>query len=120
MTYEEHVFEEEPFYLPVGDEVKIFQSAYQVRLPVILKGPTGCGKTRFLENMAWKLGEEGGFRLPLITVACHEDLTASDLVGRYLLYGADTVWVDGPRCFSGERGGASVTWTGWWRPGKIR
>jgi len=96
IPYEEHVFEEEPFYLPVGDEVEIFEAAYRARLPVNLKGPTGCGKTRFLEYMSWKLGKEGGFKLPLITVACHEDLTAGDLVGRYLLKGEETIWVDGP------------------------
>jgi len=96
ISYEEHVFEEEPFYLPAGDEVEIFRAAYHARLPVNLKGPTGCGKTRFLEYMSWKLGREWGFRLPLITVACHEDLTAGDLVGRYLLHGEETIWVDGP------------------------
>ena len=80
----------EPFYLPIGDEVKVFETAYQLKLPVMLKGPTGCGKTRFLEYMAWKLS------LPLVTIACHEDLTASDLVGRYLLKGEQTVWSDGP------------------------
>ncbi|NPV59331.1 MAG: CbbQ/NirQ/NorQ/GpvN family protein [Actinobacteria bacterium] len=96
LSYEEHVFEEEPFYLPLGDEVEVFRAAYHARLPVNLKGPTGCGKTRFLEYMSWLLGKEGGFRLPLITVACHEDLTAGDLVGRYILRGDQTVWVDGP------------------------
>ncbi len=96
LSYQEHVFEEEPFYLPQGDEVEIFRAAYRARLPVNLKGPTGCGKTRFLEYMSWLLGREGGFRLPLITVACHEDLTAGDLVGRYILRGDQTVWVDGP------------------------
>ncbi len=96
LSYREQVFEEEPFYLPVGDEVEIFRSAYRARIPVILKGPTGCGKTRFLEHMAWLLGKEGGFQLPLVTVACHEDLTASDLVGRYILQADHTLWVDGP------------------------
>ena len=96
MAFKEHVFDQKPFYLQVGDEIEVFTSAYRARLPVILKGPTGCGKTRFLEHMAWKLGRDGEFRLPLITVACHEDLTASDLVGRYLLHGEETVWVDGP------------------------
>jgi nitric oxide reductase NorQ protein len=80
----------EPWYLPIGDEVDIFNAAYAARLPVLLKGPTGCGKTRFIENMAWRLGPE------LVTVACHEDLTATDLVGRYLLSGDATVWMDGP------------------------
>ncbi len=96
ISYEEYVFEEEPFYMPVGDEVETFRAAYHAQLPVNLKGPTGCGKTRFLEYMSWLLGKEGGFKLPLVTVACHEDLTAGDLVGRYLLRGDETVWVDGP------------------------
>ncbi len=96
ISYEEHVFHDEPFYIPVGDEVETFRAAYRASLPVNLKGPTGCGKTRFLEYMSWLLGREGGFDLPLITVACHEDLTAGDLVGRYLLRGDETVWVDGP------------------------
>ncbi len=96
INYREYVPEEEPFYVPVGDEVEIFRAAYRSRLPVSLKGPTGCGKTRFLEYMAWKLGKEDGSPLPLITVACHEDLTAGDLVGRYILQGDQTVWVDGP------------------------
>ena len=78
------------FYLPIRSEVGVFTSAYQQRLPVMMKGPTGCGKTRFVEYMAEQLG------VPLITVPCHEDLTAADLVGRYLLEGGDTVWVDGP------------------------
>ncbi len=80
----------EPFYLPAGDELKLFQAACDARLPVMLKGPTGCGKTRFVEYMAYRLAR------PLITVSCHEDLFASDLIGRYLLKGDETVWVDGP------------------------
>jgi nitric oxide reductase NorQ protein len=80
---------EEPFYLPVGDEVAIFEACHARRLPVMLKGPTGCGKTRFVEHMAWRLGR------PLVTVACHEDLAASDLVGRYLVRATETVWQDG-------------------------
>ncbi|MBC7254323.1 MAG: CbbQ/NirQ/NorQ/GpvN family protein [Actinobacteria bacterium] len=96
LAYREYVLEEEPFYVPVGDEVEIFRAAYRARLPVSLKGPTGCGKTRFLEYMSWILGREEGEPLPLITVACHEDLTAGDLVGRYILVGEETVWVDGP------------------------
>jgi nitric oxide reductase NorQ protein len=80
----------EPWYLPLADEVQLFEAAYRARLPVLLKGPTGCGKTRFVEHMAWRLAQ------PLITVACHEDLTATDLVGRYLLSGDQTVWMDGP------------------------
>jgi nitric oxide reductase NorQ protein len=80
----------EPFYLPVGREVAIFEACHARRLPLLLKGPTGCGKTRFVEHMAWRLGR------PLVTVACHEDLSASDLVGRYLVRAAETVWQDGP------------------------
>jgi nitric oxide reductase NorQ protein len=81
---------EEPYYRPVGDEVSLFEAAYAERIPMMLKGPTGCGKTRFIEHMAWRLGK------PLITVACHEDMTAADLVGRYLLDANGTVWHDGP------------------------
>ncbi|NKC15199.1 MAG: AAA domain-containing protein [Gammaproteobacteria bacterium] len=87
-----------PYYLPLADEVEVFRAAYEARLPVLLKGPTGCGKTRFIEHMAWHLcadmsdAAEG----PLITISCHEDLTATDLVGRYLLQGDTTVWTDGP------------------------
>lgn len=90
---------EAPFYLPVASEVALFEHAWQARIPVLLKGPTGCGKTRFVAHMAHRLG------LPLITVACHEDLTASDLVGRYLLQGDDTVWVDGPLTAAVRHGG---------------
>lgn len=77
-------------YIPVGVECELFEAAWSQGLPVLLKGPTGVGKTRFVEHMAQRLN------VPLITVPCHEDLTASDLVGRYLLQGQDTVWVDGP------------------------
>jgi nitric oxide reductase NorQ protein len=80
----------EPFYLSVKDEVEIFTAAYEAKLPIMLKGPTGCGKTRFIEYMAWKLTR------PLVTVACHEDLSATDLVGRFLLEGEETIWHDGP------------------------
>ena len=79
-----------PYYEPQGNEVAVFEAAYKRRLPVMLKGPTGCGKTRFLEHMAFALNR------PLVTVSCHEDLTSSDLVGRFLLEGAQTVWQDGP------------------------
>jgi nitric oxide reductase NorQ protein len=79
-----------PFYLPQGDEVQVFQAAAAHRLPVLLKGPTGCGKTRFVTHMAAKLNR------PLHTVACHDDLSAADLIGRWLLKGGETVWVDGP------------------------
>src|SRR5688572_15004529 len=80
----------EPYYLPVAREIELFEAAHSARLPVILKGPTGCGKTRFVEHMAWRLER------PLITVACHEDLSSTDLVGRYLLEGEETIWHDGP------------------------
>ncbi|MGE2720521.1 CbbQ/NirQ/NorQ/GpvN family protein [Mycolicibacterium celeriflavum] len=79
-----------PFYRPVGDEVEVFRAAARRGSPVLLKGPTGCGKTRFVEAMAHELGRE------LITVAGHEDMTSADLVGRFLLKGGETVWVDGP------------------------
>ncbi len=81
---------EEPYYEPVADEIAVFTAAYRNQLPVLLKGPTGCGKTRFIEYMAWRLER------PMVTVACHDDLTASDLIGRYLVRGGETVWVDGP------------------------
>jgi nitric oxide reductase NorQ protein len=79
-----------PFYVPVGDEEQVFAAAHRQGLSVLLKGPTGCGKTRFVEAMAHDLDR------PLITVACHDDLSTADLVGRYLLEGGDTTWVDGP------------------------
>ena len=79
-----------PFYRAVGDEVDVFRAAARRGLPVLLKGPTGCGKTRFVEAMAHELGRD------LITVAGHEDMTSADLVGRFLLKGGETVWVDGP------------------------
>ncbi|GBE01231.1 denitrification regulatory protein NirQ [bacterium BMS3Bbin06] len=91
--------EGEPFYLPIEDEIRLFEIAYRNQLPLMLKGPTGCGKTRFLSYMAYKLD------LPLITIACHEDLTASDLVGRYLLDGASTRWQDGPLTLAVRYGG---------------
>ena len=81
---------EEPYYRLIADEVSLFEAAYAERMPMMLKGPTGCGKTRFVEYMAWRLGK------PLVTVACHEDMTASDLVGRFLLDAQGTVWHDGP------------------------
>src|SRR5438105_10334958 len=87
---EEYVVTDEPFYLSVGREVELFEAASSACLPIMLKGPTGCGQTRFVEHMAWRLGR------PLITVACHEDLSATDLVGRFLLEGEETVWHDGP------------------------
>ncbi len=81
---------DEPFYSPRRNEVELFEAACKNTIPVLLKGPTGCGKTRFMEHMAWKLER------PLITVSCHDDLTASDLVGRYLIIGGETRWADGP------------------------
>jgi len=99
--FEDHFLAEEPYYLQILDEVEIFRTAHALRMPVLLKGPTGCGKTRFLEYMAYHLQHEGvesgdSKTAPLITVACHEDLSASDLIGRYLLLGEETVWIDGP------------------------
>jgi len=113
--YKEYAIEEflvrnEPYYRSIGDELDLFTAAYHQHIPVLLKGPTGCGKTRFVEYMAWKLGrpltvmgdeknqklKEGEVRVPLVTIACHEDLTASDLVGRYLLDAEGTRWMDGP------------------------
>lgn len=86
----QYTIQHEPFYQATGREVELYQAAYRSRLPVMVKGPTGCGKSRFIEHMAWKLGK------PLITVACNEDMTASDLVGRYLLEANGTRWLDGP------------------------
>ena len=90
MQLEKFQITTEPFYQAIDDEVELFTAAYKDRMPVMLKGPTGCGKTRFIEHMAWRLNK------PIITVACHEDMTASDLVGRYLLEADATVWHDGP------------------------
>ena len=115
---EEYVLREEPFYVPVSDEVELFEAAYARKIPALLKGPTGCGKTRFIEYMAFKLhrpltivrevtetDENSSSGLPLVTVACHEDLTASDLVGRYLLEGDSTRWIDGPLTRAVKAGG---------------
>src|SRR6201992_1097552 len=79
-----------PYYTAIGNEEVVFRAAHRQGLSIVLKGPTGCGKTRFVEAMAYDLGR------PLITVACHDDLTTADLVGRYLLRGGETEWVDGP------------------------
>ncbi|MEX2162881.1 MAG: CbbQ/NirQ/NorQ C-terminal domain-containing protein [Sulfuricaulis sp.] len=87
---EEYLIKEEPYYEPLGKEVAIFEAAFRQQLPVLLKGPTGCGKSRFMQHMAWRL------KRPLITVSCHDDLTATDLIGRYLITANETVWVDGP------------------------
>jgi nitric oxide reductase NorQ protein len=89
-AFENYIVETEPYYLAAANEIEVFCQAFYNRLPVLLKGPTGCGKTRFVEYMAWKLNR------PLVTVACHDDLTSGDLVGRYLIHGSDTVWSDGP------------------------
>ena len=107
-TTEEYFIKKEPFYLPVSDEVELFKAAYSAQIPIILKGPTGTGKTRFVEYMAWALTKPltvvkkgranpaPSSQIPLVTIACHEDLTASDLVGRYLLDADGTRWIDGP------------------------
>ncbi len=87
---EQYKIKSEPYYQPQYNEVSLYEAAYAARMPLMIKGPTGCGKSRFIEYMAWKLGK------PLITVACNEDMTASDLVGRYLLDANGTRWLDGP------------------------
>jgi nitric oxide reductase NorQ protein len=118
---EEFIIKDEPFYVPSADEIQIFEAAYRQRVPVLLKGPTGTGKTRFVEYMAWKLGQpltvvkdqaiaasngsNSNGAVPLVTVACHEDLTASDLVGRYLLDANGTRWIDGPLTRAVKAGG---------------
>jgi nitric oxide reductase NorQ protein len=93
-----HRIREQPYYRPLSDEVELYEAAYSVRMPIMLKGPTGCGKTRFVEYMAWKLGK------PLVTVACNEDMTASDLVGRFLLDINGTRWQDGPLAMAARHG----------------
>ena len=90
LNLDEYRLKSEPFYRPSGNEVALYEHAYAHRMPLMLKGPTGCGKTRFVEYMAWKLGR------PLVTLACNEDMTASDLVGRFLLDADGTAWHDGP------------------------
>nr|AAU84155.1 conserved hypothetical protein [uncultured archaeon GZfos37D1] len=99
--YENGEFEikEEPFYLPQGNEIALFEAAYENKLPVMLKGPTGSGKTRLIEYMAWKLGR------PLYTVACHDDLSGNDLTGRYIIKGDDVEWIDGPLLMAVKNGG---------------
>jgi nitric oxide reductase NorQ protein len=96
---EEYRIIEEPYYRPQGDEISLAQAAYTNMLPLLLKGPTGCGKTRFMEYMAWRL------KRPLITVSCHDDLSTSDLVGRYLIRSGETVWTDGPLALAVKVGG---------------
>ncbi|HEX2779403.1 MAG TPA: CbbQ/NirQ/NorQ/GpvN family protein [Gemmatimonadaceae bacterium] len=93
-----HPAGDEPYYVPLGAEREIFASCHQRGLAVMLKGPTGCGKTRFVEHMAWRL------RRPLVTIACHDDLSASDLTGRYLIRGGETVWTDGPLAVAARLG----------------
>jgi nitric oxide reductase NorQ protein len=90
--------EQEPYYVAVGDEVRVFEQCHARGLPVMLKGPTGCGKTRFVEHMAWRL------QRPLVTIACHDDLSASDLTGRYLIRGGETAWMDGPMAVAARTG----------------
>jgi nitric oxide reductase NorQ protein len=117
---EEYHLTKEPYYVPTGDEIELFEAAYAQKIPVLFKGPTGCGKTRFIEYMSWRLGQaltkvkgnsdgdddgESNGHLPLVTIACHEDLSASDLVGRYLLQGDSTVWIDGPLSRAVKAGG---------------
>ena len=94
-----HLIKDEPYYAPQNDEIELFEAAYRNAIPVLLKGPTGCGKTRFVEHLAWRLSR------PLVTVSCHDDLTAADLVGRYLIVGGETRWVDGPLSRAVRAGG---------------
>jgi nitric oxide reductase NorQ protein len=104
---------QQPYYLPLGDELEVFQAAYEARLPVLLKGPTGCGKTRFVEHMAWRIfrskerskERSEDLEFPLTTISCHEDLTATDMVGRFLLKGDETLWSDGPLTRAVRTGG---------------
>ena len=114
LQIEEYLVEEEPFYIPQEDEVGLFEAAYAQKIPVLLKGPTGCGKTRFVEYMAYRLSQppaqagdktNGHHKVPLVTVACHEDLTGSDLVGRYLIEATGTRWLDGPLSRAVKSGG---------------
>jgi nitric oxide reductase NorQ protein len=117
---EEFVIQQEPYYVPCADEIEIFEAAYRQKIPVLLKGPTGTGKTRFIEYMAWRLGRPltivkearqtvsgngANGAVPLVTVACHEDLSASDLIGRYLLDANGTRWIDGPLTRAVKAGG---------------
>lgn len=121
VDYKAAVIKKKPYYLPVKDEIELFEAAAKSKIPVLLKGPTGCGKTRFVEYMAYSLlrssvadkhnktdflqNGDDSVKRPLITVACHEDLTATDLVGRYLLKDEQTVWIDGPLTFAVKEGG---------------
>ncbi len=119
MAYEirRYAIEEEPFYLPQSDEIEIFEKCHKNKIPVALIGPTGCGKTRFIEYMAWKLGqklttvkkkrqgEDENGKTPFITVSCHEDIGANDLIGRYILKGQEGIWQDGPILTAVKYGG---------------
>lgn len=98
-TIDQFRIKQRPNYVPQNDEEVVFRVAFESKIPLILKGPTGCGKTRFIEYMAYKLG------LPLVTVSCHEDLTAADLVGRFLFKDNETVWQDGPLTLAVRHGG---------------
>ena len=91
-------FDREPYFLATANEADVFAKCHHRGLPVMLKGPTGCGKTRFIEHMAWKL------KRPLVTIACHDDLSASDLTGRFLIRGEETIWVDGPLTVAARHG----------------
>ena len=95
---DQYLIKDEPYYRPVDSEIKLYEAAYGARMPMMLKGPTGCGKSRFVEHMAWKL------KKPLITIACNEDMTASDLVGRFLLDINGTKWQDGPLTVAARMG----------------
>ncbi len=98
MDISHYKIDQEPFYKQLTNEVDLYQAAYAAKLPIMVKGPTGCGKSRFIEYMAWKLEK------PLITVSCNEDITASDLVGRYLLDENGTQWIDGPLTLAARYG----------------
>lgn len=99
LKLKEYEIQSEPYYAQLGNEIDLFEASYKNRIPVLLKGPTGCGKTRFMEHMAWRL------QRPLITVSCHDDLTAADLVGRFLIVGGETRWSDGPLARAVRAGG---------------
>ena len=111
MVLSDYIITTEPYYRSVGNEVALFEAAYATRVPMMLKGPTGCGKTRFIEYMAWRLQK------PLITIACHEDMTASDLVGRFLLDATGTVWHDGPLTLAFGTAPSAIS-TKWWKRGR--
>lgn len=98
MDISQYKIDNEPFYDAQSNEIELYEAAYGARLPIMVKGPTGCGKSRFIEHMAWKLGK------PIITVSCNEDITASDLVGRFLLDANGTRWVDGPLTLAARYG----------------